>query len=303
MSKEAPFRIGSELVELLHDILARPDWQLHFPKFATVPFFEAYSRPGPGDEDRIASGKTSSGDLGFSPFDTPNPHLHVLSPVDDGCGRYHEEDVAYLGRKSPLPSDLTRLFELSRAHRDGPSNIAARSGAEMPKSSSDAAPTSDADFNSLLRLTEVSINGLCVCTPGVLHEHILGPLQYAITAAGRGSSAAEAQLEQGFRNTFNPDTGWGQAVSMILQRVQLDARGHQLEWRPHYFQYSLSVLHLQTCHLQPDCLPLLGRYLLTAKNLIELNLEGNYDLVSAFHIPGCLQRASNLSFIFTRIDH
>ncbi len=261
MSSEASFTYGPDLVEAVRATLDRPDWQLHFPAFPNVPCLWTFglgNQSSPGvqlhrPKNAYLLEKKSlkvEGRLGAGGTSRP------------AALTSQRQDVEWLLRNSPLP---TELAPLSKANK----------GKNAPPSS-----TQQREFSSLRRLFIVGVKDKGICTAKALRKHILTPLQNALIAREGETPQDQAELNSASRECFNGSTPWDRAARDIIHRVALSSSG-QLAWRPQYFQYSLSKLVLRGCRLRSECLRPLGEFIVTDRNLVTLDLSENALMVSA----------------------
>ncbi len=285
MTSQTGPQVDSELVEAVQAILREPDWPLRFPPFATVPFIgskAAYNK---------AKGKTSDGDLAFLPAEKSESTLEVLDfdSEPEGSLGSHDADVAYLKRNDPLPSDLRKLFVRSKkqnttsrtraAIKVSPSTRVLRSA--NPGHASTSTSSAGAKFNSIPRLNLVGVMAKRIDTAESLSELILAPLHQAIAQASIASSGDEETADHAAAEQ-DPDqpASWVKAALSILPALAMSPTSSSPQWRPQFFQYSLSALILSDCGLKSDALRPLGEYLLDARNLTMLELSGNSCFVS-----------------------
>ncbi len=265
---ESPY--GPRLVDAVLSVLAKPDWQLHFPEYAAVPFYGSAS-----DFTRV-QGKSKSGDLVFQA---------------DEYDEFNEDGLAF----NILPDEerVKRLRMMGRpvlreVVGGAPSGHQA-SSADIPYSLDVLASSNDRstgqnkagkpNFNALRRLLTLCLDDRTIRGPKSLRRMILDRLQRVITEAEGESAEEQFQRERAYRERMGEDTAWSRAVLSVLRRVALDPGSDQLKWRPQYFRYSLSRLVLIGCQLQPDSLRPLGDYIVENQNLVELDLAANNCLV------------------------
>ncbi len=253
----------AELAAAVNEVLARVDWQLHLPEFATVPFL------GSEKEYSKAKGRTKQGDRAFlvepashSTQDALRDGSSVRRTAD--TAKRNQEDEQFLVRNSPLPREL-RGTHLSS------DEAGARVLRRVTRSAASGSDPDEAeDFNALRRLTAVGVKGKCILGEETLRKCVLGPLQHAL------SDSEDIRDDQDLECLFR--SRWDEAAHSILHRFQLSSSG-RLEWRPSYFRYSISTLILRRCDLQPECFGPIGEFLAQNRNLTELDLAENEQLL------------------------
>ncbi len=238
------YQYGAKLVQAVLDVLARPDWQLHFPNFPTVPFMDTKGKQKQGSHDQ-----------GTYLLDESTRRIEIEENLfkQGGVARVpdHQKDIAYLREHSPLPGEMG-------AKTDSQGRI---------------------DFEDVPRIHIVGVQKREIRSADALSECILAPLQNAITQPEGETARDTAEFENAVQAELDKDTPLGKAVYSIIRRVALSPAG-ELVWRPTYFRYSLSELKLQSCGLQSECLRPLGDFLVQNPNLVDLDLFDNRCLVS-----------------------
>ncbi len=275
----------SALVDAVNAVLTRPDWALHLPEFATVPFF------GTDSEYDAAEGKTEHGWPAFKIEPISELTKAALDDDEDSAPRTEGDhfacrakDRAFLREYSHLPEDLRALYRAAGRSSDSSDDEEAEQASTTVLEEVISQPNASAeemqrprDFSDTARLTTVDIKNKAIVY--IVEECVLAPLLYALTHLRSGQVKEEQGLYDDLQGLLDGDGTYRERATLSIL-VHLTLQAGSLRWRPDYFRFSIHTLVLQGCQLQSDCLHPLGSFAMTDPNLVVLDLSMNECFVS-----------------------